>query len=829
MKNIKRLFVLVTVLAVAFTLVSCGKKEGQGVYTYNSYSTALGKNWNPHTWETNAESSILSYIETPFVDMSILDSENGVYQWVYEMATAVTDVTKDHKDDLTKYNVALPAGVTDANEVEEGYVYEIKLRESAKWQDGTPINADTYIKSMQYLLAFDMHNYRANLYLEGESALAGAYEYYYQGENYGSAHNEYATWDAVKDPATIFFHWGADEADNTSFLSWLWGNYADHINSGSYGANELEFINNAFSGGPFFEDTDALMATLTEMNGKSYKEISENEKWNAALQELFSFWISKPNEEELDFFATTFIVPPVSFDKVGLYKVNDYTIRYVNKNQINKNYFLTSLTSNWIVYEPLYTASFDNSGKLKTTKYGTSVETTMSYGPYILESFQAEKQMVFAQNENWYGYTKDEDGNLYSETEFLVDNKHVRQYQTSRVVINVMDDATAKQSFMKGELDDWAPSATELSEYTTSSQLYQVDETYQMSFFFNTNVDALKTMDESKGNQNSVVLSNINFRKAFSLAIDRSEWVTATAGYKAAYSLLNSLYYYDIYENPASSYRNTDQAKRAIVGLYGVEYGEGKAYATLDEAYKAINGYNLTEAKKLMKQACDELVAAGLYTAGQEIKIRIGYKKGALESDDNAQVALMNKYLNAAVEGSGFGKVTLEAVGNVADRYGDVPKGEFAIGYGAWGGAAFYPFRNFQVYMDPDQYGVNEVACWNPKVETLTLNVGGEDVTMTYQKWSNSMVGNGQFANADFETQLDILSQLEQDYLSKYYRIPLASSTSCSMLSYKLNYYTEAYNIMYGFGGIRLMTYNYDDAEWAKYVKKQGGSLNYAG
>jgi oligopeptide transport system substrate-binding protein len=291
---------------------------------------------------------------------------------------------------------------------------------------------------------------------------------------------------------------------------------------------------------------------------------------------------------------------------------------------------------------------------------------------------------------------------------------------------------------------------------------------------------------------------------------------------------MNDLYYYDFYNDPNSSYRATNEAMQAVCNLYGVTYGgQGDAYATLKDAYNSITGLNLTEAKALMKKACDELVAAGLYTAGAEIKIKIGWAKGALTSDDNKQVTLMNEYINEAIEGSGFGKVTFEAVGNIEDRYGDVPKGEYAVGYGAWGGAALYPFRNFQVYMDPDQYDINEAACWNPKTEKLTLTVAGKEVTMTWQEWSNSMIGNGQFAGADNATKLAITSMLETKYLEKYYRIPLCATTICSMLSYQLNYYTETYNMAYGFGGLRLMTYNYDDAEWAAFVKEQGGKLSY--
>ena len=115
-----------------------------GNFTYKSYATSLGNNWNPHTWETSGDDAIQDYLSMPLCTISIKDSENGVYQWVFEMATSITDVTKDHKDDLTKYKVTLPNGKT-ANDVESGYVFEIKLNEKAKWEDGTPINADTYL------------------------------------------------------------------------------------------------------------------------------------------------------------------------------------------------------------------------------------------------------------------------------------------------------------------------------------------------------------------------------------------------------------------------------------------------------------------------------------------------------------------------------------------------------------------------------------------------------------------------------------------------------------------------------------------------------------
>lgn len=712
----KKLFILFYIIFLfVFTGCSCNnEKLSENDYTYNTYTSALGNNWNPHTWETSSDREILDFISTPFVSLGIKDSKESIYQWIYEMATGVEDVTKENQNDIIKYKSSLPEGITDVNLVESGYVYEIKLNKNAKWEDGNNITADDYVYSMQRLLDPKMKNYRANLYVSGESAIAGAYDY-----------------------------------------------YNSHIGN----------------------DKDVAL---------------------------------KKDDEQI-----------FSFDSVGLYKVDDYTIHYVMAAYQDYNYFLTSLTSNWLVHKDTYENGYNESGKLLTTNYGTSKKTSMSYGPYKISSIQKDKQIILKRNENWYGYTEDENGNLYSIYPALVDGKEIKQYLSTKVVIDVLTEDAAKQKFLNGKLSIWTPSASELSSYNLSDKLYQVDETYTMSLFFNSNVESLKIMDKSKGNKNSIVLSNDKFRKAFSYSINRSEWVKSTQGYKPAYSLLNNLYYYDIYNNPSSVYRKSKQAMEAICSLYNVEYGDNKLYKTLEEAYNSITGYNLTIAKELMNEAANELINKGLYKANEEIVIRIAYSKGALTSDDNAQVALLEKYLNEAIKDSKFGNIKLEAVGNINDRYSDVPNGEFAVGYGAWGGAAFYPFRNFQLYMDPEKNKINELGCWNPVTEKTTISINGKHVTKTYQEWSNSMVGTGEFSDSDFNIKLHITASLEEKFLSFYYRIPLASSTQSFLLSYKIDYYTDEYNIMYDFGGFRLLQFNYNDKKWQEYVDQNNGSLNY--
>ncbi len=861
-KTTKKIIGLVLLVAMlASTLTSCflfgnnnGNDDKTATYTYKSYSTSLGNNWNPHTWETNADDSILSYISSPFVTMEAEDTELGIYQWVYEMATSIKDVTKDNKGDLTKYAVVLPDGKT-ADDVDSGYVFEIKLNPDAMWENGEKITADDYIYSMQQLLNSKMRNYRANLYVSGSSAIAGALAYY---NSEAPIYNTLIGYDgetrvenADPDTTTKYIHLNTENMTMASYTFTFMLDYAvdgalyDKLNENANAYGYIEVTESNYD--DIVTICDQYMAAFGEsiyMPDPNFVRDPDFVGTEEQPEEEVPMVVNTEWLEEFFFYNTGTFGEKVNYDTVGCYKVDDYTIRYVCETANDYYYFLTSCTSTWLVYEDLYEAGKEQTGELITTNYGTSKETSMSYGVYKLSSLEKDKQIVFELNEKWYGFQKnddgtakrDEQGNLISYTTyhknidgepFMVDGKEHRQHMITKVVIDVMDEAAAKQAFLKGDLSDWSTPAAELPTYAASDRLYKVDETYTMSFFFNTDVDALKGMDEKEGNQNSVVLSNVNFRKGFSLAIDRAKYVTATEGYKPAFALLNSLYHYDFFNDPSSSYRNTDYAKKAICDLYGVKWGEGTDYENLDQAVNSVTGYNIEEAKKLMKTACDELVAAGLYKAGDPITINIGWAKGALVDADNKQATLMNEFINAAVEGSGFGKVTLIPVGNIDDRYGDVPAGKYAIGYGAWGGAALYPFTNMEVYCNSEKYDLNEAACWDPAKETLTINIDGQDVTKTWKEWSGAMDGKGDYANADFETKLHILSTMETKYLEMYYRIPLAGMTVCSILSYQYDYYTQEYNLAYGFGGSRLMKMNYTDAEWAEFVASQNGKLSY--
>ena len=797
-------------------------------YTYHSYSASLGTGWNPHTWESNGDSAILGYLVDTFMGMQVLDSEEGSWQWIYNMATDFQDVTAEHHDDLTKFGAILPDGQT-AEDTDSGYVYQIKIRDDLKWQDGTPIKAQDFVDSMKLMLDPEMRNMRANNYYTGaNAAIAGAFSYYNSGYTGWAETSGVLTLDDITVTAD-----GATTADGeqvmiaaSKALTWL-------------GGDTLE----AYIGSGYLDD-DAVTALVEQVTGDDteaddYGLVPLNEANLALLQTAIT---AVPDWGETEAEAVNYLYylhtnPTFSWDNVGLYAPDDTTLIYVTELYLDGNDARTYISGDWLVYEPLYEGGYDTTGKLKTTNYMTSYETSFSYGPYMMESYQTDRQVTYVKNPEWWGWERDESGNvvtdengsLVSYTNYEVDGEAQRRYYVDRIVVDIMEDSAAHQAFLKGELDWYTPTAEELSSsYSTSDQLVKTEDSYTYRLFFNTNKDLLKEMDASKGNTNSVVMSNVNFRKAMSLAIDREKYVQATPGYAPATYLLNNLYVYNIWNDPTSNYRRSDAAMQGICDLYGVEYGEGTPYATLEDAYKSINGYNLTEAQALMKTACDELVASGDYVAGEPIYIRVAWSGGAIDSAAQNQCRVIQDALNEAVQGSGFGEVTLEPLQVPgSQRYDDVPAGEYAIGYGAWGGGYFYPFTTLRVYLDPSYMAIHEAGCWDPTTETLTLNVEGQDVTMTWQAWSQSLDGNGQFATSSMETRLYILSQLEKQFLEKFYCIPLASKTDCTLMGYKYSYYTYNYSVMYQYGGLELYQPNYTDAEWTELVASQGGTLNY--
>ncbi len=800
------------------TPVATSSTVENATYTLHDYLGATTSlNWNPLSWETSDDSSVLSYLSMGFYDYQVNDTKDG-YVVVPEMAESLpTDVTSQY---VGSY------GITTG---ETNKAFQIKLNKNAKWQDGTLIKADDYIYSMQQQLDSEQMNRRADSYYGGDFSIVNAKNYLYSGkEAFTTAmvSTDYGD-DEYVDPANFTTNSDGDYLVNGLRMAvnlgsgGNWGDYgltayfnAEYLPEATY--NVLK--DNADSSGFVVMNATTLAALqdlIAVLHGYENAAAYAEAKGSYAYQE----W------EEMAFYGVTMDV--TSWDDVGLFKLDDYTIVVVLEKELeNPNFYLPyHLSSTWLVNKTLYEASWTTSADgTRVNKYNTTLENTISYGPYKLTYFEADKQLKFERNENWCGYSED---------------KHKGQYQTTNIVLDVISDhKTALLAFLQGNLSGIGMQSDDLDTYGNSKYLMYTPQSYTTKITFNT--DAAALAERQAEGENKLLLTYKEFRQAFSLAIDRSKFTSEfTAAAAPGYGLFNYLYQYFDSEGGTTSYRNTDAAKKALVDLYELEYGDGKTYETLDEAYEAMTGYDMAKAKKLMQAAYDKAVADGVYNGTDKVKLRFSM----YQSDDlyKNMFTYFDTQLKEACKGTSLeGKVELEFYVD-DDYYNSMYAGKTDIIFSTWGGATYGIFGMMSnVYVDDYSGDGNqmEVGFDTSKV-SVTINVNGTDYTFSLKQWADWLNAKdatveatlGAAAQVDPDERAEILAKLENVYLSYFIACPLYYRQTASLVSAQINYAAAEYIDLVGHGGISQITYNYTDAEWAKYVSENGNDLSnvYAG
>ena len=119
----------------------------------------------------------------------------------------------------------------------------------------------------------------------------------------------------------------------------------------------------------------------------------------------------------------------------------------------------------------------------------------------------------------------------------------------------------------------------------------------------------------------------------------------------------------------------------------------------------------------------------------------------------------------------------------------------------------------------------------------MTRTINGEEITLNLKQWSDALNGTtvevgGKSYNwgngiADVDTRLDILAGIETTVLGTYDYLPMLQDASAALLTQQAYYVIDEYNPVMSRGGIQYLKYNYNDADWAAYVKGQGGELKY--
>ena len=749
-------------------------------YTYNDFmGGTTGLNWNPHTWETNDDSYVLAYLTMGFYDFALNEDCTG-YAIVPEMAADYpVDVTADY---VGKFGV---------KEGDSAKAWKIALNPAATWDDGTPITADDYIYSMQQQLNPKMLNRRADSYYAGDLVIYNAKNYLYGGKTVYNL--------ITKAPAELV------AAGTTVYLDMdFWGCVGALDATGNAAPKYVSIADDTMYRDLTVEDETAAEAWVSAKY--LYETYLADGQVYASYQGQYLY--------------TSETAKKVTWDEVGLVKLDDYTIVIVLLNPMEEATFYMpyNLSSTWLVKKDLYEASkkfFDEDGKeltadgdncvTITSTYCTTVASSASYGPYKLTYFEADKQLTFERNDKWYGYT---------------DGKHVGQFQADKISCQVIaEHKTALQAFLAGDIDGVGLQSEDMAAYASSDRIRYTPESYTTKITFNTDYEKLVAL----GN-NAQILAVKEFRQAFSLALDRQDFTTAyTSAAAPGFGLLNYMYCY----NPFSGelYRDDDAAKAALCAVYGVTYGEDGEFETLEEAYEALTGFDMTAAQELMQVAYDKAVAAKVYDGKSEIKLDF-----RVYNTDEIYVKMFNYFdgqLKKACEGTGFeGKVSLTMTAD-ADYYETMYAGNTAIIFSTWGGAAMAPFSVLgQCYTDAYDGSGNQMEIgYNTSLVKVTFTIDGKEVTASLKDWADWAAATpdtaadvyaalGNFADYSYATRCEIFAVLEQVYLESFATVPMYYRNGASLSSRKLESGTDTYLQIIGRGGIRHITFNYSDEEW---------------
>ena len=753
-------------------------------YTYHDYIAATTTmDWNPHTWETSDDSSVLDMMTMGFYTI-LLNADKTGYSIGCEMAAALPeDVTAEY---VGKFGV---------EEGETAKAWRIALNQDATWENGEKITADDYIYSMQQQLNPKMKNRRADSYYAGDLIIYNAKNYLFAGET---------AYSLIADTAENLIAAGTDVYLDMGF----WG---------LVGAADAE--GNA---APQY----VSIADETMYRDEAVAE-GEAEDWVSAKY-IFDTYLAEGapyNAYAASYLYTAAIAPETSWEDVGLVKIDDYTIDLVLEKAMQEPAFYMPyhLSSNWLVYKPMYEelkvftdangneVATEEEAATVTSKYMKDVESSISYGPYKITYFELDKQISYERNPEWYGYR---------------DGKHTGMYQTDKVSVSVLGEhATQVLAFEAGQLDVVSLQSDDMAKYASSAYIVYEPQSYTTKISFNTDYE--KLLEHGTGSQ---ILVIDEFREAFALALDREHFATAyTSAGTAGFGILNYQYVYDPYTGAA--YRDSEGAKDALVSLYGLTYGEGGEYATLDEAYEAMTGYDMELARAKMAEAYDKAVAAGIWDG--ESPLTIDFRVYQNDTIYVQMFTYLNEQLQAACEGTGFeGKVSLTMTVD-ADYYNTMYSGAADSIFTTWGGAAMAPFTMMnQCYTDAADGTGNQMEYgFDTDKIALTITVDGTPVTDSLRNWTNwvggatdaALVANlegapGKFSDYDYATRCAFLAACEKCFLSYYTTTPVYYRNVAFLHSQRVEYPTYQYVMNVGFGGLAFYTYNMDDAEWDAYI-----------
>lgn len=311
------------------------------------------------------------------------------------------------------------------------------------------------------------------------------------------------------------------------------------------------------------------------------------------------------------------------------------------------------------------------------------VDTSLSTGYYVAQTWQLGKEIVFVKN------TMIDTGDRYN-----FPGVHI-----TTIAAALTDREAIFKEFLAGHLDAASIPSTRLEEYQNHELATVVPDS--STFKLNVNSCTQEEWNALFGTNGSItttaeenywvcepLMSNDNFLRGLSYSINRKEYAETIGA------------------TPTANYFGSDYLSDPE---NGVTYNSTEAHKNATENSLANTdgyGYNLSLAQSFFKTACEELIAAGTYKEGDTIEIEIAWQT---QSQADEEGVLLAKYIEDAFNSCGGG-LTVKCVHWVATTWSDVyykkmMVGQFDLGFGSVSGNSLNPLNFLEVLRSDNTSG----------------------------------------------------------------------------------------------------------------------------
>lgn len=419
--------------------------------------------------------------------------------------------------------------------VETSLSYVYTFKEGLTFEDGTPINAETFIYTIKQYIDPLQNNFRQDLVTSAAYIdMVGSFDYFMQGKPVPDTDERYVS-PTIPNP---------DYETPT-------------IPNPDYDAD--------------LPDSAENPSTIPNPN------YSDNEQTNP---------LTLPNPA----FTTEVLYPVVDFSTVGLEKVSDLSFKITTNALKTQLLAIQNIGLIALVHPENYAAGFQDDDN-SVTNYGSIDNPIVSYGPYVLKTW--EDGVVYVFNKN-YAYV----------------NAEAFNYKSYRLTV-LIDQTAIVNEFKEGNLNVAGVSGEFFPEFKDNPGLYIIpgNSAFRLAISLVRNAryvgGATVLLDPDNPTAGSPLVQELAFRRALYFAIDRLEF--AQEVFPPAVPNLGMV---------SSIHKVTMEAPE-----FFQESSEYLAMAQELGINVQNNGFDPVKAKELFDEAYANLVAAGTITQGDTVDI----------------------------------------------------------------------------------------------------------------------------------------------------------------------------------------------------------------